>query len=202
MRAWRRRKDIFTNHQLINQLITKLFVAKPLALPRSPNKDYIHELGGYNGVHRACCCSQSTHQCSLHAFLASPHLVVASLDTIVVTPHVDTAPSRSLYFSWHESLFSSFLLDSFRGVRMRSGSSETEVLCSFLEDINAFDVFPFWILRPLWFLKLCSQWFHLNHVLKLLAQKATTMQLLGYLYSIPLDRKIMMGKPVINILKH
>ena len=39
-------------------------------------------------------------------------------------------------------------------------------------------------------------------VLKFLAQKATRLQLLGYLYSIPLGKKSMMGKPVIDILKH
>ena len=39
--AWRRRKDIFTNHRRLNQLITEVFVEQPLALPGSAkNKLY------------------------------------------------------------------------------------------------------------------------------------------------------------------
>ena len=40
---WRGQKDIFTSHQLINLLITKLFVEQPLILPRSAKyKIYEH----------------------------------------------------------------------------------------------------------------------------------------------------------------
>ena len=40
---WRRRKDIFTNHDSINQSITKVFVEQPLASPGSAKKVDLHK---------------------------------------------------------------------------------------------------------------------------------------------------------------
>ena len=37
IKVWRGHTDIFTNHQLINELITKVFVEQPLASPGSAN---------------------------------------------------------------------------------------------------------------------------------------------------------------------
>ena len=69
---------------------------------------------------------------------------------------------RSLTFSWLEFLSSYLVLDSSRGIKMRSGCSETYVPCSFQGDNNDLDVFPLRILGSLRFLKLCSQWLHLK----------------------------------------
>ena len=42
---------------------------------------------------------------------------------------------------------------------MRSGSSETEMLCFFLGYIN---VFTIWLFRSLRLMKQCSQWLHIQ----------------------------------------
>ena len=42
IRLWQRHKDIFTNHELINELVTKLFVENPLASPGSAKKWELH----------------------------------------------------------------------------------------------------------------------------------------------------------------
>ena len=63
---------------------------------------------------------------------------ISLIETPFLTRSEFSGDLSTLGFTWHElsSLF--FLLDSFRGVRIRSGFSETEVLCFFLGDINVF----------------------------------------------------------------
>ena len=104
--------------------------------------------------------------------------------------------SKSLWLSWYDLSSSSFLLTSFRGFRMRSGSSKTVVMSSFLGDSN-FHVFQLWILRPLWFLKLCSQWLHSKYCYEIVGTKGNNGAVAGLIEACPqpVTVPLLLGRP-------